>query len=72
MSIQYNGLGIDPEHLPQIFERFYRSDTSRTRKYGGSGLGLAITKSIVDAHKGSIEVSSELGKGSKFTVTLSK
>jgi two-component system OmpR family sensor kinase len=65
-----NGFGIAPEHLPHLFERFYRSDSSRTRKLGGAGLGLAISQSIVQAHGGKIEVYSRLGKGSTFRVLL--
>jgi two-component system, OmpR family, sensor kinase len=70
LSVQDNGCGISPEHIPHIFDRFYRSDSSRTRKYGGSGLGLSITKSIVEAHHGKISVSSTLGEGTTFRVTL--
>ncbi|MCL6457075.1 MAG: HAMP domain-containing histidine kinase [Gorillibacterium sp.] len=70
LSIIDNGTGIDEEHLSQVFERFYRNDSSRTRKYGGAGLGLAITKSIVEAHGGTIDVQSQKGKGSTFTVHL--
>jgi len=70
LSIRDNGSGISAEHLPHVFDRFYRSDSSRTRKYGGSGLGLSISKSIAEAHGGQIGVSSEPGKGSTFSVTL--
>ncbi|NRD79173.1 HAMP domain-containing protein [Bacillus sp. BRMEA1] len=70
LSIQDNGPGIGKESLPHIFDRFYRADASRTRLYGGAGLGLAITKSIVEAHKGKIEVDSQLGKGATFRVYL--
>lgn len=70
LSVTDNGIGIQKEHIPYLFERFYRSESSRTRKSGGAGLGLAITKSIVDAHGGTIEVASEEGKGSTFLVTL--
>ncbi|MGE7614475.1 sensor histidine kinase [Paenibacillus sp. NPDC101420] len=70
LTVQDNGCGISPEHIPHIFDRFYRSDSSRTRKYGGSGLGLSITKSIVEAHHGKISVSSTLGEGTTFRVTL--
>ena len=64
------GRGMDPEVSSHIFERFYREDTSRTRDTGGSGLGLAIVKSLVEQHGGSIDVESELGVGSTFTVRL--
>lgn len=70
LLVQDNGPGIGAAHLPHLFDRFYRSDSSRTRKYGGAGLGLAITKSIVDAHGGTIGVSSVEGEGSTFQVTL--
>ena len=64
------GVGIDPEHLPHLFDRFYRADASRTRGTGGSGLGLAICKYLVEAHQGTIEVASEVGAGTTFTISL--
>ncbi|MFC4776922.1 sensor histidine kinase [Paenibacillus sp. GCM10023252] len=70
ISIEDNGTGIAEEHLPRLFERFYRSDAARTRIQGGAGLGLAISKAIVEAHGGTIEVSSTLGIGSTFTIKL--
>lgn len=70
LIVKDNGSGILPEHLPHLFERFYRIDTARTRALGGSGLGLAITQSIVEAHGGRISATSEPGKGSSFTVWL--
>jgi two-component system OmpR family sensor kinase len=70
LSIQDNGPGISELHLPYVFDRFYRSDSSRTRKYGGAGLGLAITKSIVNAHGGTINVISHEGDGAAFQVWL--
>ncbi|ATW25580.1 sensor histidine kinase [Candidatus Formimonas warabiya] len=70
LAIQDNGPGISKAHLPYIFDRFYRSDSARTRKYGGAGLGLSITKSIIEAHGGTIHVASEEGKGSIFEVWL--
>lgn len=66
------GSGISAEDIPFIFERFYRADQSRTRMTGGSGIGLAITKSLVNAHGGSIEVQSQLGKGSVFKIKFPK
>lgn len=72
LRIQDNGVGISPEELPYIFERFYRADKSRNRMTGGSGIGLTIVKSIILAHDGTVEVQSEQGKGSVFTVTLPK
>jgi PAS domain S-box-containing protein len=64
------GKGIRPEDLPHVFERFYRSDRSRTRGSGGTGLGLAIVKHIVEAHGGRISVSSRPNEGTTFTVTI--
>ncbi|MFB9327344.1 ATP-binding protein [Paenibacillus aurantiacus] len=70
LAIADNGPGIPPAHQARLFERFYRSDSSRTRKYGGAGLGLAISLSIAEAHGGTIEIESEPGAGSTFTVKL--
>jgi two-component system, OmpR family, phosphate regulon sensor histidine kinase PhoR len=67
-----NGKGIEPEHLPHVFERFYRASSSRQRASGGSGLGLNITRSFVLAHQGSLDVESELTQGCKFTLTFPK
>lgn len=64
------GIGIAPEDLPRIFDKFYRVKTEKTRKIMGSGLGLSIVKSIVEAHLGSVEVKSEPGKGTAFSVFL--
>lgn len=68
LRVTDTGLGIPQEHLPRLFERFYRADKARVA--GGNGLGLAITQEIVRAHHGEIEVESEAGKGSTFTVWL--
>lgn len=70
LSIEDTGIGIAPEDLPFIFERFYRVDHSRNRGTGGSGIGLTIVKAIVEAHGGNIQVASVLGQGSKFIVQL--
>lgn len=70
LSVQDNGPGIPEEHLPHLFERFYRIDTSRTRKSGGAGLGLAITKSIVELHGGRVQVESNPGEEARFSVFL--
>jgi len=70
LEVVDQGGGIDPEHLPHLFERFYRADRSRARGSGGSGLGLAIVASIVEAHGGTVRVASEVGVGSTFTVEL--
>ncbi len=69
VEISDNGAGISQESLPHIFEKFYRGDLSRSAC--GSGLGLALTKSIIEAHRGSVSVESQEGKGTKFTVVLS-
>lgn len=68
--VKDNGPGIPQEDLPYIFERFYRADKSRNRLTGGSGIGLTITKAIVEAHKGKIEVISNIGTGTEFIVNL--
>jgi two-component system OmpR family sensor kinase len=70
LVISDNGHGIPSEHLPHLFERFYRVDTSRVRKSGGAGLGLSISLSIVELHGGTIGVRSEEGRGTMFTVQL--
>lgn len=70
LAITNTGEGIAPEHLVRIFDRFYRTDTSRARKQGGYGLGLAIAKSIIDQHKGRIYAKSSLGESTTFYVHL--
>jgi signal transduction histidine kinase len=65
-----NGVGIPPEHLPRLFERFYRVDTARSRGEGGTGIGLAIARSVVEAHGGHIRAESRPGVGSVFTFDL--
>lgn len=72
IEVRDTGAGIPSEDLPFIFERFYRADKSRNRLTGGSGIGLAIVKAIVEAHKGFVEVHSELNKGTRFIVSLPK
>lgn len=70
ITVEDTGIGIEPENLEHIFERFYRTDKSRSRTAGGSGLGLSIVQAIVQAHKGTIVAQSEIGVGSKFIVIL--
>jgi heavy metal sensor kinase len=70
VSVADNGPGIAAEHLPHVFERFYRADKARSWSEGRSGLGLAICKAIVDAHGGTIEATSTEGAGAKFVVRL--
>ncbi|NQF16161.1 HAMP domain-containing protein [Brevibacillus sp. HB1.3] len=70
LTIKDNGVGIAPEHVPHVFDRFYRIESSRARKSGGAGLGLSITQSIVENHRGKIDVQSSLGTGTVFRVWL--
>jgi signal transduction histidine kinase len=70
VSIHDTGEGITPEHLPHIFDRFYRADPSRARTTGGTGLGLAIVKGVVEAHGGHVWVESTLSKGTTFSLVL--
>ena len=70
IGVQDWGCGIDSNHLPRLFERFYRVDEARSRKVGGTGLGLAIVKHIAQAHRGQVSVDSTPGKGSRFSIHL--
>ena len=70
LKVTDTGIGIDEEHLPHIFERFYRVDRARNRGRPGTGLGLAIVKQVVDSHRGQISVTSTVGVGTSFTVLL--
>ena len=70
--VKDNGIGIKPDHLERIFERFYRIDKSRSRTHGGSGLGLSIVKHILEAHGEKIQVTSQFGEGTEFSFFLTK
>jgi signal transduction histidine kinase len=72
LRVRDSGAGIPPEHLPNIFERFYRADSSRTRSTGGAGLGLSIARQLVELHGGRIRAESAEGEGSTFYFTLPK
>jgi two-component system phosphate regulon sensor histidine kinase PhoR len=64
------GIGISPEDLPRIFDRFYQVDNTATRRYGGTGMGLALVEKLVTLQKGRVEVKSKPGRGSTFTISL--
>jgi two-component system phosphate regulon sensor histidine kinase PhoR len=70
IAVADEGDGIAEEHLPRLTERFYRVDTARSREAGGTGLGLAIVKHIVNRHRGGLQIESQLGEGSTFTIYL--
>src|SRR5690606_35457863 len=70
LSVRDTGIGIAPDHLPRLAERFYRVDRGRSRATGGTGLGLAITRRIMLRHEGTLHIDSEPGKGSTFTLRL--
>ena len=71
IEVQDQGVGISEEHLPHVFERFYRVDSSRARKTGGNGLGLSIARSLVESLGGRLEIQSEKGTGTTVTISLS-
>jgi len=66
-TVEDNGIGIEPEHIPRLTERFYRVDRGRSRESGGTGLGLAIVKHALLRHQASLDIESEPGRGSRFT-----
>jgi two-component system phosphate regulon sensor histidine kinase PhoR len=70
VTVSDNGPGVDPKHVPRLFERFYRVDAGRSRDVGGTGLGLSIVKHLVEAMGGSVTVDSKVGRGSTFAVTV--
>lgn len=72
IKVKDSGIGIEKAEIPRIFERFYRVDKDRSRNSGGTGLGLAIVKHIIEAHQGNISVTSEIEKGTTFTIWLKK
>lgn len=72
LEVKDNGMGISKENVTKIFDRFFRNESHRSRKYGGYGLGLSIVKSIIDDHHGKIEVNSELGVGTTFSIYLKR
>ncbi len=70
VRVRDTGPGIPAEHLPHLFERFYRVDKARSREFGGAGLGLSIVQALIEAHGGSVSVASEVGQGTEFCVRL--
>ncbi len=70
VTVRDTGIGIEPEHLQRVFERFYRTDKARSRQHGGTGLGLAIVKHIIELHGGQVWVESKMGEGSTFHIRI--
>jgi len=69
-TVADSGIGIPPEHLSRVFDRFYRADPARTREDGGTGLGLAISRSIAEAHGGGLLIESDVGRGTRAILTM--
>lgn len=69
-SVKDSGIGIEPIHIPRLTERFYRIDRSRSRETGGTGLGLSIVKHVLTRHQARLEIESEVGQGSTFSVVF--
>ena len=72
VAVEDRGIGIPKENLPRVFDRFYHLERSGEDLFGGIGLGLSITRQVIEQHQGSLDVVSEPGKGSTFTLTLKK
>ena len=70
IEVSDNGIGIEAKDIPNVFDKFFRERSERTKHITGTGLGLSIVKGVVEAHQGSIHVESNVGKGSTFTVIL--
>jgi two-component system phosphate regulon sensor histidine kinase PhoR len=69
-AVRDTGIGIEPQHIPRLTERFYRVDRSRSRSTGGTGLGLAIVKHVLSRHQAHLEIESELSRGSTFSAVF--
>jgi len=72
VAVEDHGIGIDPQIRPRIFDRFFHLEKSGDELYGGLGIGLSITRQVIQQHKGALDVESEPGVGSKFTMSLLK
>jgi signal transduction histidine kinase len=72
VSVEDHGIGIAPEIRPRIFDRFFHLDKNDDQLYSGLGIGLSITRQVIKQHQGMLDVESEVGKGSKFTMSLVK